>query len=221
MITCGHRANGFWNAIAHRDYNSTGSVEVWLFKDRLEVKNPGKLPIELNVKKLEQDHGSYPYNPRLAEILYQAGYIERFGTGTGEIFRLTEKAGLKNPGFDLSEGVKIIIWRPSVESDHDTVHDTTHDTVHDTTHDGRKTFREISDLTHRIVMVIKGEMSRNEIMNLLDLKNRSHFAKNYLEPALSNKIIEMILPDKPKRKKQKYRLTRKGKTLKERLTNGN
>ena len=83
------------NAIAHRDYKSKGSVEVWLFKDRLEVKNPGQLPKELNVKKLEQDHGSYPYNPRLAEILYQAAYIERFGTGTGEIFKLTADAILK------------------------------------------------------------------------------------------------------------------------------
>jgi ATP-dependent DNA helicase RecG len=105
-------AEAIVNAIAHREYNSKGSVEVWLFQDRLEVKNPGQLPRELNAKKLEADHGSYPYNPRLAEVLYQSGYIEQFGTGMGEIFGLTAKAGLKKPVFDLNEGVKIIIYRP-------------------------------------------------------------------------------------------------------------
>jgi predicted HTH transcriptional regulator len=32
------------NAVAHRDYTSNASVQVMLFKDRLEVWNPGKLP---------------------------------------------------------------------------------------------------------------------------------------------------------------------------------
>ena len=31
------------NAVVHRDYLSTGSVQVMLFKDRLEVWNPGRL----------------------------------------------------------------------------------------------------------------------------------------------------------------------------------
>ncbi len=32
------------NAVVHRDYASTGSVQVMLFKDRLEVWNPGHHP---------------------------------------------------------------------------------------------------------------------------------------------------------------------------------
>lgn len=35
------------NAIAHRDYTSNGSVQVMLFKDRLEIWNPTKLPTKL------------------------------------------------------------------------------------------------------------------------------------------------------------------------------
>ena len=32
------------NAVCHRDYTDEGSVQVLLFRDRLEVLNPGTLP---------------------------------------------------------------------------------------------------------------------------------------------------------------------------------
>ena len=37
-------AEAIINAIAHKDYNSKGSVQVSIFKDRLEIANPGHLP---------------------------------------------------------------------------------------------------------------------------------------------------------------------------------
>lgn len=36
------------NAVAHRDYTSNGSVQVMLFKDKLEVWNPRQLPYTIN-----------------------------------------------------------------------------------------------------------------------------------------------------------------------------
>jgi len=71
------------NAVAHRDYTSNGSVQVMLFADRLEVRNPGTLPPELTLAMLRAPHSSVPANPLLAESLYLAKYIERMGTGTG------------------------------------------------------------------------------------------------------------------------------------------
>ena len=46
------------NAVVHRDYMSTGSVQVMLFKDRLEVWNPGRLPKGMTVEKLAGEHAS-------------------------------------------------------------------------------------------------------------------------------------------------------------------
>lgn len=40
------------NAVAHRDYTDSGSTQVMLFADRLEVMNPGRLPPPLTVEKL-------------------------------------------------------------------------------------------------------------------------------------------------------------------------
>jgi hypothetical protein len=73
---------GIVNAVAHRDYNSNGSVEVRLFPDRLEIWNPGSLPSGLTTDDVREDHPSIPRNPLLAEVLYLARYIERAGSGT-------------------------------------------------------------------------------------------------------------------------------------------
>ena len=210
------------NAVAHRDYTSNGSVEVWLFNDRLEIRNPGHLPKELSIEKLEHDHSSYPYNPNLAEILYQAGLIERFGTGTGEILRLSAKANLPKPDFDTNEGFKVVIWRlPHLQNitNTSTAHDTVHDTAHDTAHDEVQNtgLLSLSDLTERIVWIMKNDMSREELMDRLDLKHRQNFSSTYLEPALKSGLIEMTIPEKPKSKFQKYRLTTKGINLKRKL----
>ena len=89
------------NAVAHRDYTSNGSVQVMVFADRVEVWNPGSLPPSLSLAQLRQPHGSIPANPLLAEPLYLTQYIERLGTGTGDMIRRCREAGLSEPIFAL------------------------------------------------------------------------------------------------------------------------
>lgn len=88
------------NAVAHRDYDSTGSVQVMLFADRLEIRNPGHLPPSLSIEKLTKDHSSYPFNPLIAESLYLARYIERMGTGIQDMIQHCLDAGLPPPEFN-------------------------------------------------------------------------------------------------------------------------
>jgi predicted HTH transcriptional regulator len=73
-----------------------------LFADRLEVWNPGTLPPSLTLEMLRQPHGSVPGNPLLAEPLYLTKYIERMGTGTGDMIERCRKAGLPEPEFALT-----------------------------------------------------------------------------------------------------------------------
>ena len=49
-------------------------------------------------------------------------------------------------------------------------------------------------------------LSTSEIMKRLGLSHRPTFRQNYLNPALSNGIVEMTIPDKPNSRNQKYRL---------------
>jgi predicted HTH transcriptional regulator len=100
------------NAVCHRDYNSNASIQVMLFKDRLEIWNPGRLPMGLTVENLKKPHNSLPTNPLLAEPMYLSGYIEKLGTGTEDILKKCVSYGLKQPDFVQDSMFKVVIWRP-------------------------------------------------------------------------------------------------------------
>ena len=103
------------NAICHRDYTSNASVQVMLFRNRLEVWNPGVLPYGLTVQKLQGPHKSLPANPLLADPMYWNGYIEKVGTGTEDIINKCREYGLKTPEFHQEEDFRVVIWRAGEE----------------------------------------------------------------------------------------------------------
>jgi len=187
-------AESIVNAVAHRLYTSNGSVQVMLFVDRLEITNPGHLTPELSIEKLKQEDTSYPTNPRLAEPMYQAGYIERFGTGTEEMFRLTKEAGLSEPEFDLEEGFKVTIRRPGFVTGGVT----------------EQVTEQVAEEIKRVLIVFYEDMKSADIQIALQLKHREYFRANYLKPSIDQGFIERTKKEKPNSPLQKYRLTQKG-----------
>ncbi len=184
-----------------------------LYSDRLDIFNPGDLTPKLNVTKLKKEHGSFPTNPKLAELMYQAGYIERYGTGTREIFKLAKDAKLKEPEFDFASGFEITIWRPTSQSPRSVPNQYRTSTV-PVPHQYR-TSQEICNL----VSMMEGEMTRTELQGKLALRHKATFLKNYLQPAIAESVIELTIPDKPNSPKQTYRLTEKGLELQMALKN--
>lgn len=85
------------NAIAHRDYNSTGKhTRISMFTDRIEWVSPGGLPGGITIENILQEQ--FARNPTIAELLHQAGYIERFGIGLDTVMRELRRAGLPDLG---------------------------------------------------------------------------------------------------------------------------
>ena len=62
------------------------------------------------------------------------------------------------------------------------------------------------------------KMSIKEILEQLGLKNRESFMDVYLNPALKEKFVQMLYPDKPHHPRQKYLLTAKGTLLYNEIT---
>ena len=193
-------AEAIINAVAHRDYLSKGSIQLSVFKDRITIENPGSLPKELNIAKLKEPHSSYPHNPLLANCMFLTGAIERYGTGIPEIYALAAQRGLKAPDFEDNNTFIVILWRPSASTAHDTAHDTAHE----------QNFIYLEHKPHRLLWILEGEMTRSQMLKTLELSHRTNFKKNYLDRAIENGWIEMTIPEKPKSKKQKYRLTKVG-----------
>ena len=213
------------NAVVHRDYTSTGGVQVMLFKDRLEVWNPGRLPAGMTIERIKGVHRSRPVNPTLANPVYLAGYIEQMGTGTTDIIERCIKAGLRTPEFIQDEDFTTILWRPEKPAtDQDSVHESVHQTDQVT---GQVTGQVAGQVTgqvtgqvRKLVEIVRGDTkSRDEIMNLLGLKGRDNFRINYLTPAIEAGYLTMLYPDKPNSSNQAYYLTPKGLELLKRMRN--
>ena len=113
-------AEAITNAVAHRDYTSNASVQVMLFRDRVEIWNPGRLPDGFTVQKLREIHSSEPTNPVIAHPLFLAGYIEHLGTGTTDMITACEGYGLRAPEFRQAEDFRTIIYRKQKVSDFNT-----------------------------------------------------------------------------------------------------
>ena len=90
------------NAVAHRDYRSNGFVQVLVFADRIEVWNPGELPLGLTPALLREPHGPIPHNPLIAEPLFRVQYVEKAGTGITDMIADCRAAGLPEPDFRQS-----------------------------------------------------------------------------------------------------------------------
>ena len=87
------------NAACHRDYQSSGNVQVSIFTNSLEILNPGLLPSTLTIESLKRRHSSKPRNRLIAEMLFKIKYIEKFGSGTTKMIRVCRESGVPEPEF--------------------------------------------------------------------------------------------------------------------------
>lgn len=65
----------------------------------------------------------------------------------------------------------------------------------------------------RLLPLCHEPTSRKELMGRLGLRHEDHFRKAYLIPAIKAGLIERTVPDKPRSRLQRYRLTAAGKAL--------
>ncbi|HID35041.1 MAG TPA: hypothetical protein EYP25_10855, partial [Anaerolineae bacterium] len=87
------------NAVAHRDYTARGShIDVRLFADRLEVRNPGGLFGDLTVERLDEAPPS-TRNPNIMRVLQDLGYVEQRGTGIRRMIAEMRQVNLEPPHF--------------------------------------------------------------------------------------------------------------------------
>ena len=100
------------NAVAHRDYRSTANVQIYVFRDRIEIVSPGGLPAGMT----EADLGtkSMPRNPLLFGMLYRMDVVENIGSGIRRIRRLCREHGVAEPIIDTSgQWVTVTFPRPA------------------------------------------------------------------------------------------------------------
>lgn len=185
------------NAIAHRDYRSPATIQIYLFQDRLEIVSPGGLPAGLALKDLGQR--SVPRNPLLFGILYRMGLIEQIGSGVQRMRDLCQEAGLSSPQIEVDPNWFSVVFQRPVPAFQETAKPAS---------DYQSDYQ--SEPIQQVLKLLQaGPQSSSELMASLGLKHRSSFLKNYLKPALAAQLIEMTQPENPRSRFQKYRLKQK------------
>ena len=94
----------FVNAIAHRDYSIEGrSIEILVFSDRLEIRNPGRLLSTIDLSELKRGAGVHDSrNTYVARVLRELGYMQEMGEGIRRISDLMNGHELAPP--DIGSG---------------------------------------------------------------------------------------------------------------------
>ena len=89
------------NAVAHRDYFSKDSIQIYIFDDRIEITNPGSLPHGLPKELFGTI--SVQRNPIIYRLLRDMGYVEGLGTGIPRMKNEMRSHGLRDPEFRFTE----------------------------------------------------------------------------------------------------------------------
>ncbi len=100
------------NAVAHRDYTIPSNIRLFIFDDRIEVINPGKLPNTVTIENIK--YGIHvERNPIIVSYLTKFKKMSQIGTGIPRMINLVKKATEKEPIFEeIDRQFKVTIYRP-------------------------------------------------------------------------------------------------------------
>ena len=164
--------------LCHRDYTNPKGNEVAIFKDRIEIYNPGQFPEEVKLENyLKGKERSVLRNPLIANTLFLSKDIEHWGSGLKRINDECKTAGVKVEFEMLKTGFLVIFYRRE---------ETTQATPQATPQ------VELTALEKTILDLLKENLriSRSEISKALKISEDT--VKEYLEKLKSKGAIRRI-----------------------------
>jgi ATP-dependent DNA helicase RecG len=106
------------NSFAHRDYRNNKGNEVAIFKDRIEIYNPGDFPEGYTPEDfIKGEERSILRNKLIAQILYFSKDIESWGSGIKRIYNICKENGVKVEFKILKSGFVVVFHRPDFEEE--------------------------------------------------------------------------------------------------------
>jgi len=99
------------NGLIHRDYFNPADVRVFIFDDRVEVVSPGPFPKGVTPEKPEHR----PVNKILSQLMYDIGYIEKYGSGIYLENELCLKNGNEKPVYEITANQTKVVFKSQVK----------------------------------------------------------------------------------------------------------
>lgn len=171
------------NALVHRDYSihTEGMpIQITMYNDRLEVKNPGGLYGRLTIDQLGKVQPD-TRNPVLATAMETLNLTENRYSGIPTIRSEMKNAGLPAPVFEDSRGTFTVTLFKNSDN-----------------------IKSTGDINESILDFCSVSRTRMEIANFLGISTPTYAISKYIKPLIKAGKIEMTNLERPNSPNQKY-----------------
>lgn len=216
------------NSLCHRQwerYNLLNSIAI--YDDRVEIGNPGIFPSQITPENIKKPHDSYPYNVKMAEVLYRSMWLENWGSGAKRIIEACQEQGIEEPTWRWDGAFVYVTFKRPAKQSSNTAQEPAKqvdeplnhhsNTAQDST-SSQPVTNQFSTSSQPVKLLIdkadRQFMSAVQLAELCELKDIRYFRRMYINPALEDGAIERLYPDQINHPKQKYRLTEAAKEWK-------
>ena len=211
------------NALVHADYAQRGTpIRIAFFDDRIDIESPGFLLPGMTVEDMRAGVSRIGY-PVIARMFRELGLVEQWGSGVKRIFAEATQQGLPSPSLtEIATGVRLSVAlaqrhvagtnaaKPGVEATSTAA--VTPAVTHQT--QSRLESRLESKLAAKVVLLLlQQESGKAGLAQGLGHRSVSGELHKQISRLLEQGLIAMTLPDKPKSRLQRYRLTPQGRAM--------
>lgn len=197
------------NILIHREYRNAFPAKLIIEHGRVRTENSNK-PHGFGVLN-PTDFTPFPKNPVIGKFFRQIGRADELGSGMRKMMKYGKAYGGEDPQMIEGDVFRIIVTVPEFG----TITPEKAISEHVADEAGIK-----SALSRHQVEILRNCAEEQAIVNLMEVVGRSDrtkFRNQVLRPMLDAGLIEMTIPEKHTSSKQKYRLTAKGRKIKQQL----
>src|SRR3990167_503778 len=171
------------NSLCHRDFNNPSGNELAIYRNRIEIYNPGQFPYDHSPEEfIKGTEKSIPRNPLIADTFYYAKDIERWGSGFKRIVDECKVAGVKVTFENIKTGFVVTFYRPKAGP-----------TLQKAEKGSEKSSEKSSEKIIRIIRE-NPSVSAQEIAGMLGLSSRA--VEKHLSKLKEKGVLKRVGPDK-------------------------
>ncbi len=140
-----------------------------IYDDRVEIRNTGTFPADLPIERLMEEHDSKPQNPIIANVLYKSKILESWGRGISTMVGECKRVGLPAPEINTDGNFVWVVFKYNRSS------------VVATPQATPQVTPQATPQLKKVISVIgTATLSAKEIMEIMSLKDKTHFLDKYL-----------------------------------------
>lgn len=207
------------NMLCHRSWsadNCTPSLAI--YDDRIVFQNPGGFPPGMKWQDfIDEQIGSIPANPTIANVFYRRGTMEAWGRGISLIMESCREQGLPKPEITVTHpfvNLTIYFEKPldisTIKNISNTSPQVKNDITPRTDNIHPKSSISSPQVTpqEKVFDFCNTPRSISEIAKMLGVNDKKWVRKKYITPFIGI-TLEPTIPDKPNSRNQKYKTIKK------------